>query len=267
MLKKGTPIRSSKSIEDDYLRAMNKMFRYIIVTVRGELVPFLKSKESEYLIKAADMTTDKIHFDLEMLFSKIDNQFGGLLIESYARSIASEMVEKTNRDSKKKMGRALKTVSEVALASVISNEGLEDYVQESIAQNTRLIKNVSEDYLSKVRTIVSNGVMSGARYNEIAKELLKNDKSLGNRAKTIARTETKKINSQISIRRSAALGITKGIYVTVNDGTRVRPCHRELEGKEFELTKGAWSKTCQKYIIPGITDINCRCSYRPVIEV
>ena len=87
-----------------------------------------------------------------------------------------------------------------------------------------------------------------------------------NRIKTIARNEVQTINAQISLRRSESLGIKKGIYLTSGD-ERVRPCHKELDGVEYDLSKGAWSKKCQKYIQPGITDINCRCSFRPVIEV
>ena len=69
--------------------------------------------------------------------------------------------------------------------------------------------------------------------------------------------EVQTINSQITLRRSQSLGITEGIFRTSED-EKVRTCHDELNGVKYLLKKGAWSKTCQKFIQPGITDINCR---------
>ena len=78
--------------------------------------------------------------------------------------------------------------------------------------------------------------------------------------------EVQTINAQMNQKRNASLGIKEGIFRTSED-EKVRPCHKELNGVRYELSKGAWSKTCGRWIIPGVTDINCRCSFSPVIEV
>ena len=128
---------------------------------------------------------------------------------------------------------------------------------------------INLEYLKQVETIVNNGLTSGARYRTIENEITalvgSANSKLAGRIKTIARNEVQTINSQMTLRRSENLGITEGIYRTSKD-ERVRACHKELDGVKFRLKQGAWSKTCQKYIQPGITDINCRCSYSPIIS-
>ena len=137
---------------------------------------------------------------------------------------------------------------------------MEDLFTLSKNKNKILITSLPEEYLKQVETIVNNGVVSGARYRTIEKEIISKtgaNSKLAGRIKTIAMNEVQTINSQITLRRSESLGIKKGIFRTSKD-ERVRACHKELDGIEFVIAKGAWSKTCQKFIQPGITDINCR---------
>lgn len=208
--------------------------------------------------------------DLEVIFNRLNAQFTGTLTTAFAENTAATAVGATVISNKKKFDRTVRAATGVDLTSIITTEGIDDFVKLSINKNVSLIKSLPEEYLTQVETIVNNGVVSGARYSTIEKEIIAKTNSanskLANRIATIARNEIQTINSQISLRRSEALGINKGIYRTSED-ERVRTCHDELNGKEYEIAKGAWSPSCQKYIQPGITDINCRCSFSPIIEV
>ena len=257
-----SPVKSLKLLERQYQKVLNKLGKTLINAIRIELYPFLKSSESSYVI-------DGVSNQLQLIFEKLNRQFTGTIVAGFANLTAEQMVQRTMEVNKQKFDKNVHRATGVDLGSVIANEGLDDFVKLSVNKNIQLITNIPEDYLKQIEVIVNNGVVSGARFSTIAKQIsgIKGANSkLGNRIGTIARNEVQTINAQITLRRSQNLGITKGIYRTSQD-ERVRKCHAELNGVEYLLKKGAYSKTCKKYIQPGVTDINCRCSYSPIIEV
>lgn len=267
MAKKGrriaSPVKSLRGLERRYTIELNKLGKAMVSAVKLEVLKYLKANQESYII-------DGIGDQLGVIFRRLNAQFTGTITAGFAQSTASQMVERTAAANKSKFDRSVRSATGVDIGSVVTAEGLEDFVALSVNKNVSLIKSLPEEYLKQVETIVNNGVVSGARYSTIEKEISGRVGSaaskLAGRIKTIARNEIQTINSQITLRRSEALGITRGIFRTSED-ERVRPCHSELNGVEYDLKKGAWSKTCRKFIQPGITDINCRCSYSPIIEV
>ena len=257
-----SPVRSQKGIEMRYRKQLNKLGKALIIAIRTEVLTYLKANQSSYVV-------DGIGDQLGVIFRRLNGLFTGNATASFAQVSASAMVEKVGTANKNKFDRTVARATGVDLGSIITSEGLEDFTALSVNKNVSLIKSLPEEYLKQVETIVNNGVVSGARFPTIAKEITAKtgaNSKLANRIKTIARNEVQTINSQITLRRSESLGIKKGIFRTSED-ERVRKCHKELDGDEFEIKKGAWSKTCGKFIQPGITDINCRCTYSPIIQV
>ena len=272
-----SPVKSQKGIEIRYRKQLNKLGKALILAIKTEVLPYLKANQFSYAIDGIDsliyqgkkLSIDGIGDQLGVIFRRLNGLFTGTATASFAQVSASQMVEKVGTANKNKFDRTVARATGVDLSSIITSEGLEDFTALSVNKNVSLIKSLPEEYLKQVETIVNNGVVSGARFPTIAKEITAKtgaNSKLANRIKTIARNEVQTINSQITLRRSESLGIKKGIY-RISKDERVRACHKELDGDEFEIKKGAWSKTCQKWIQPGITDINCRCSYSPVIEV
>jgi SPP1 gp7 family putative phage head morphogenesis protein len=249
------PVKSLKGLEKQYQRELMKLGRLMAVAVRKEILNPLKAQESSYVLK------DGIAENLAKNFELLNKQFSGVATLSFANQTAEQAVLKTEKANKKKFDQSIKAATGVDLGSIITAEGLEDFTEISVNNNVNLITSLPEEYLKSVETIVNQGVASGARYSTIEKQITAKlgsaNSKLSGRIKTIARDQIQTINSQLTLRRSEKLGITKGIYRTSED-ERVRKCHKELNGVEYELAKGAWSKTCQKFIQPGITDINCR---------
>ncbi len=225
--------------------------------------------DSQKKVNKKYFSKDGFADELETIFGKLNRQFTGVISAAFAQNTSRSMVAATSINNKKKFDRSVKVATGIDLGSVIQAEGLEDFIKVNINKNVDLIENLPEEYLTQIKVIVNNGVASGARFSTIAKEIVGKtgaNSKLHNRIKTIARNEVQTINSQITLRRSEKLGIKYGIYRTSED-EKVRTCHKEINGDKFEIKKGAWSKSCQKLIQPGITDINCRCSYSPIIEV
>ena len=258
-----SPIKSLKGLEKKYQRQLNRLGRVLIQAVREEVLSFLRTQESAY-------TSDGIGVNLNTIFRRLNQRFSGTIAASFAAQTAASMVEGVGKKNQSRFERSIEGATGINISGVIIGEGLEDFVELQISKNVSLINSLPEEYLKQVEIIVNNGVLNGSRFSTIAKEITAKvgsaNSKLAGRIKTIARNEVQTINAQMSQRRSEALGITRGIFRTSQD-EKVRPCHAELNGVEYELSKGAWSKTCQKFIIPGVTDINCRCSFSPVIEV
>lgn len=256
-------MKSLKGQEKKYQKELNKLGKALIKSVREEVLAFLKAQQSDYVI-------DGIGANLATIFRRLNQQFTGTVIAGFAEQTASGAIESVNTANKGRFERSVGKATGVNLSGIIAEEGLGDFVELSISKNVSLIKSLPEEYLKQVETIVNNGVINGSRFSTIAKEITAMKGSvnskLAGRIKTIARNEIQTINAQLSQRRSESLGIKEGIYRTSED-EKVRKCHKELNGKRYVLSKGAWSPSCGKFIIPGVTDINCRCSFSPVIEV
>ena len=256
------PVKPLKSQEVAYRKQLNKLGRALILAVRRDVLKYLKNNQESYAL-------DGIGDQLGLIFGLLNARFTGNIAASFAMTTATNMVNSTAKSNRQKFGKSIARATGIDPTAVMASEGLEDFVKVSVNKNVNLIGNLSEDYLKQIEVIVNNGVASGARYSTIEKQILGKvgtaNSKLANRIKTIATNEIQTINAQMNLRRSASLGITQGIYRSSED-ERVRPCHAELNGFQYELKKGAWSVTCQKYIQPGATDINCRCTYSPVIN-
>ena len=128
-----------------------------------------------------------------------------------------------------------------------------------IAENTRLIKSIPEQYLGDVEGIIRRGVAQGLSSRDLAKQIESRFDVSERRAKVIARDQISKANSQLTEHRQKDLGVTEYIWES-SDDARVRPSHNAADGKRYK-----WSET------PKVTggyhpgqDILCRCWARSV---
>ena len=252
---------SVKPIEQSYVKELNKSVGKVLINlVKTHLLPFLKENEANY-------TKDSDAEKLAEIAKAMELPFAG----TFSQSIAEKTVNAVAEKNAARFNEAIPfdKLQGINLARMISNEKLDDFVKLSIAQNSTLIKSIPSQFLNEVQGIVYNSYTQGLRYSEIEKKLIGMVGSAGSklagRIKTIARTETQKINSQLTKIRSQALGIKKGIWQSSKD-ERVRASHAKLNGVEFDLEEGAWSDIEKKFLFPGM-EINCRCSYKPVIDL
>lgn len=123
-----------------------------------------------------------------------------------------------------------------------------------VSANTALIKNMPQQYLTQVESIVRAGVSQGVGVKGLAKELEKINGIDKRRAELIASDQIGKSNAALTQRRQTDLGIDTYEWSSSND-SRVRPTHAEAEGKIFRWDEPPASTGGH----PG-TAIKCRCS-------
>lgn len=124
--------------------------------------------------------------------------------------------------------------------------------------NALLIKSIPEQLLTQVAVVTSKGVQAGSSIRDIQREISGRFGVSDSRAELIARTETGKLNGQLTQNRMTAAGIDSYIWRTADD-ERVRPDHARLEG-----TVHKWSEP-PSVGHPG-EDFQCRCYAEPVFD-
>lgn len=127
-----------------------------------------------------------------------------------------------------------------------------------IAENTRLIKTIPQQYLGDVEGVIRRGVAQGLASKEISKEVEAKFGVTKRRAQIIARDQVSKANSQLTEYRQKDLGVEEYYWMDSND-ERVRPTHRAA-GAESEAGKSfKWTSPPPAIgMNPGMP-VLCRC--------
>lgn len=141
-------------------------------------------------------------------------------------------------------------------------------------QNYKLIKSLSETYIGRVNQMVTDGVQSGIRWEELRPDIMNLEKSLtNNRAKLIARDQVGKLNGQLTKHRMEDAGIEEYKWLTAND-ERVRSTHAPLHNRICRWDDPTvWKEDGNWVPRPGYVtkshpgyDIQCRCTAIPVLD-
>lgn len=144
---------------------------------------------------------------------------------------------------------------------------LEGIVQQSdvkpaIDLSTRLsfssIKGITEDQTKRMEGRLIPMILRGAPAKDMTKVLSEEFGYARNRAKFIARDQAASFSGNLNRIRQQQAGISEYDWLTADD-ERVRPAHREREGKRFR-----WSDPPEGGH-PG-EDFNCRCTAIAVID-
>ncbi len=137
--------------------------------------------------------------------------------------------------------------------------GLDRNVPRQIAQfaetNAQLITGLGQRMADDIAEIVEEGVVSGSRWETIAKRLEHVGGVTESRAALIARDQVGKLYADINRQRQGNLGVTRYVWRTVRDN-RVREEHESLDGESFDW--GAPPPDGH----PGEA-VNCRCYADP----
>lgn len=202
--------------------------------------------------------------------------------DKYIASICRQMVwplAKGNYDkwlkALKNKKRLVKPKSKIIYGSLIAelNEGLEADIEDQILANARLIKTLPLDTAEKVLHDIESAYYQGIRASEI-ENIIRSKTQQHSQAsvRLIARTEVSKTATALTRARSENLGLQWYVWRTMQDGKRVRPSHRIMEGvlinwndppspeklANEEYQHGTYHAGCIW---------NCRCYSEPLVDV
>jgi SPP1 gp7 family putative phage head morphogenesis protein len=144
---------------------------------------------------------------------------------------------------------------------------MQDVMQGTIQENVALIRSIPSQYFSQIETLVMQSVTAGRDIGFLTKALQQRFGVTQRRAALIARDQNNKATSSLMRARQMDVGIKEGIWMHSHAGKEPRPTHLRNNGKRFNIEQG-WFDPDPKvraYIWPGQL-INCRCTWRPVVE-
>lgn len=243
-----------------YNAQLQKMLRTMRADINQELLPAIKSLESEY---TADGWSDTI----AAIIARLSKKWLGEQFSVWAGRTASTFVSNTMSINKKKFARS---VPGMGINLFGETPSINEYLNASTAANVSLIESIPDKYLTQVETIVMSNMRSGLRSSSIAKSLQNQYGVEAKRAKFIARDQTAKIHGDITKKRQQNAGFEYFQWMTSKDEL-VRDRHRKLAEQDVGYGKGIYRwddlplSDSGEPIFPG-SDFSCRCNARPVLQ-
>lgn len=126
----------------------------------------------------------------------------------------------------------------------------------------QMIGKLSADKAHRVESLLTRAAQTGARVEDIAREIAADAAVTTARAATIARTSVLGLNAQVTEARHLAAGIVSYTWSAVMD-ERTRKSHRALNGKVFRYDD---PPTADGFTgNPGSIAPNCRCTAIPIL--
>lgn len=213
-------------------------------------------------VRVADGIPASLAEEIKRAAAKLGN------LDTWAKRLVGISVE-ANRDSvDERLVQVIHQAIGVDVSRLLSANGpLLQSMREATADNIALIKSIPEEYFDRVTNTVTEGWVSGVRWESLAEQIQRDGDITENRAKLIARDQTAKMNSAFNQERQQQVGIEKYEWQTSGD-ERVRESHAEVDGKEFRWDEAGpvAGVVAGEPCYPG-EDINCRCVAVPVVDM
>lgn len=253
------PARHPVRIEQQYA----KMLRGIIDGINAELKTRIADElKAEISAREDGYRADDLSAVLRAIRSLATGNIPGL---SFVRNIGDSIRSAIDGNWQKAINQAIGV--NVALPGTDMSANIDAWAEE----NTALITNLTQSYLSKVTTAVNSGFRDGLSWRDISKNIRAETGVAKRRADLIARDQVATMNMQVTKQRAADLEIKQFVWRTMED-QRVRgnpsgrypkanPSHYARNGKTYNWSDGAGAR--DKF--PG-SGINCRCYAQNVVE-
>lgn len=253
------PARHPVRIEQQYA----KMLRGIIDGINAELKTRIADElKAEIAAREDGYRADDLSAVLRAIRSLATGNIPGL---SFVRNIGDSIRSAIDGNWQKAINQAIGV--NVALPGTDMSANIDAWAEE----NTALITNLTQSYLSKVTTAVNSGFRDGLSWRDISKNIRAETGVAKRRADLIARDQVATMNMQVTKQRAADLEIKQFVWRTMEDQRvrgnpsglypKAKPSHYARNGKTYNWSDGAGAR--DKF--PGQA-INCRCYASNVIE-
>jgi len=265
-LKNPKPVEAPKRAGISYNAQLQKLVRAVRNDINTKIVPMIVALEPQYVTDAAinDGWADQIMTVFVQLLQKWESP----AFLTAANRTAEDFVNGVSQQNQRRFSRNTRAIG---IDIFGDSPALQDLLEASTLDNTRLITTIPAQYLNQVQSIVMTNMRSGLLPRNIVGQLRNQFGVSQRRAALIARDQTTKVNGEISKTRQQGAGFEFFQWQTAED-SRVRADHAELEDEDIGFGPGVyrWDNPPKDdkgvRIIPG-SAINCRCVAIPVSRV
>lgn len=256
-----------------YPKGYEKQFASLMVAMTEAMSTQFKNQTLEKLNKGTIEKFDGTKFEdaqsgnYSAAFIKLANSAKTKLKKRFSNKRIKKEVERILRSLNAFNQKAFYTETEkftgVSVQQAIAQEGLTADNNALILETVEWVKQLRDDNLSYFANNSLMAMTNGASFAEVMESYTEESKKRKNHSEFIARNQLSSFNGLNNKIRAQKLGITKAVWVASRD-ERVRSSHAARDGKEFDLSKGLYSSTDGKTLLPGI-DYQCRCISRMVL--
>jgi SPP1 gp7 family putative phage head morphogenesis protein len=236
-----------------YNAELQKLVNAIRKDINSIVLPMIKALEQQY-------TSDGWAIDISTVLGNLRGKWmSPEYVNVYAKA-ADKFVKSVNAQNQRKFKR---NAENFGIDIFGDSPQLQDLLQASAIDNTRLITTIPDQYLNNVQSIVMTNMKAGLRPSAIASQLREQYGITQRRATLIARDQTTKINGEISKARQVNSGFEFFRWRTATD-SRVRDNHEKIANTDVGYGPGVyrWDQPPKndkgQPIIPG-QEIQCRC--------
>lgn len=237
-----SPFERVRAAEYDYARRLRQVARAIDMIVKGYDHPLNDDQEA----------------DLQEALRRYAS-----MLQPWAKAVSSRMIAEVSRRDETAWLRYTRGFSyELQRELRAAPVGME--VQRLLSEQVNLITSLPLQAAERVHKLTIRARGAGdTRAEGIAKEIMRTGYVTRSRAMLIARTETARTASSLTLVRAKSVGSESYIWRTVRDSD-VRPLHRKLEGKVFRYDDPPVAGERGERAHPGMI-YNCRCVMEPII--
>lgn len=263
-----TAEREFKRITNGYMRLLNQTLKEHLPVI---LAAYKKERHGDSRFDDARDLDDEVRQELQKVAEELEKKIAAYGLDEQVQKIA----RLTKNTSLREWKRVCKeTLGIDLLDDYYKGDFYETALRKWVDENVLKIKSLPNDTLGSMRETILTGFKQGKTIRDISKEIQEEYNTTKHKAQMLARDQVATLNSQISKLQQQDAGCTKYRWSTSKD-SRVRDCHRELEGKIFSWddppemwyeTKKSGIVYTGRYCSPG-EDYCCRCVAIPVFDI
>ena len=270
---KVTP-RYPEAVEREFQRMSRQYLGLFKDTLKKHLPAIMEAYKKERrgntrLDDARDLNSD-VQEEMQKTAEELEQKLAAFGLLPFIEKIA-EMLRKSSVKDWRRIIR--QTFGVDLLDEYYSKEMYEYIIKRWISENVSKIKSIPNQTLDSMKQIMLDGFMNGKSVRDIQKRIQSEYDVTKSKAAMLARDQIATLNSQLTQMQAKDAGCKKYRWSSSGD-SRVRDCHRALDGKIFSWddppemwynTKERGRVTTGRKCHPG-EDFCCRCVAIPIFD-
>jgi len=215
------------------------------------------------IAKFSDAQTGNYAKVVTMLANKTNRRLMKQFANKRIDKMVNNVLNKVNTRNQQQLYDLVERRIGIPSSELIATEGLKANINALMLETSAWVKKLRDNTLAEYSANTLRAMAVGGSLEDVMKNFEGVVEKRKNHARFIARNQIANFNTITGKIRAQNLGITEGIWRTSED-ERVRHSHAVRDGKKFDVSKGLYSSTDGKSLLPGI-DYQCRCYTEYVI--
>lgn len=249
-------IEPTRAQEKDLARLYMRTVRVWVSEARERILPAYERSLAQQ--RANDALTLDRAGDVEVEIKAVNNEAVRTVFTF--RGLFQAWAEAMQVWHMRRFVSSMRYATNVDLSTVMSAGDVEETMEDILARNVALIRDISDQTRGRISDIVFRGLQNRTPTREVAREIAKATGMARRRALNIAMDQTQKLSASLDRQRQLQVGMTK--FEWRHSGkVHYRPEHKARNGKTF-----AWSSEVGRNDPPGQAPF-CGCKAKGILEM